>query len=223
MTTSLTNARVHLVDDDTDVRIAGFELFSARRALALLKSRLGRTRILELLADEIEAGDRLMRRHVERSSGQTASGTTVLRAHGISAAQFGRWLGSSFDREDVMLAAHPEHYVVHNEGPGRAHIVETLGEQVVSFFMGGWDESAEVPGSGSSADDGHRSKLALADGTVVGSVATLFTDADDGFTARLSVTLPVTCAPEAVEQHLQHFAVEFHNWILNAARELSES
>jgi hypothetical protein len=35
------------------------------------------------------------------------------------------------------------------------------------------------------------------------------------------VTLPATCAPEVVEQHLEHFAVEFRTWILRAAAELT--
>jgi glycine cleavage system regulatory protein len=41
----------------------------------------------------------------------------------------------------------------------------------------------------------------------------------DGFTAQLSVTLPATCAPAVINQHLEHFAVEFRTWILRAANE----
>jgi hypothetical protein len=55
--------------------------------------------------------------------------------------------------------------------------------------------------------------------TVVGSISNSFDDEPDGFTARLSATLPATCGPEVIEQHLQHFAVEFRNWILTAAAE----
>jgi len=59
--------------------------------------------------------------------------------------------------------------------------------------------------------------MLLAGGTVVGSIATEFDEEADGFTARLSVTLPVTCAPDVVRQHLEHFAVEFRTCILMAA------
>jgi hypothetical protein len=33
------------------------------------------------------------------------------------------------------------------------------------------------------------------------------------------VTLPETAGPEVIEQHLEHFAVEYRNWILAAAAE----
>ena len=39
--------------------------------------------------------------------------------------------------------------------------------------------------------------------------------------AELSVTLPTTSAPYAIDQHLEHFSVEFRNWMLLAAAEIS--
>jgi hypothetical protein len=157
------------------------------------------------------------------AEGQETTGTTTLVAHGITAAQFTGWLSQAFGREDVLLAGHPEHYSIHAAG-GRVNIVETVGEHVCSFFMREWDESA-TPGAelpDDAAPRGRRSHLVLEDGTVVGSIANSFTDVEDGFTARLSVTLPVTCGPQVIEHHLQHFAVEFRNWILRAAAEQSD-
>jgi len=69
------------------------------------------------------------------------------------------------------------------------------------------------------AAHGRRSRLVLEDGTVVGSIANSFSEEEDGFSARLLVMLPVTCGPQVIEHHLQHFAVEFRNWILGAATE----
>jgi hypothetical protein len=115
-----------------------------------------------------------------------------------------------------MLAGHPEHYSIH-AAPGRnVNIVETLGEYVCSFFMRDWDDSVVAEKSA-----GRRSHMLLEDGTVIGSIANAFDEAPGGFTARLSVTLPATCAPDVVEQHLEHFAVEFRTWILTAATELT--
>jgi uncharacterized protein len=214
MTTDLqTTATVRIDGHDDDRSILGYELFSAHRSLALLKSTLGRARILELLEPEILASDDIMRRAVAESDGRQLTGSTTLVAQGISAGQFGAWLAGSFDREDVMLGAHPEHYVIHTGPDGRPNIVETLGERVCSFFMTGWDAAEESePGS-------HRSGLVLADGTVIGWVSTLFTDAAGGFTAKLSVGLPEACGQATVAQHLEHFSVEFRNWILTAAAE----
>lgn len=213
-------ASVRLAGEGTDTTIDGFELFSAHRALELLKRRLGRPALLALLADEIAEGEAYLRDHLARSAGAEASGTTVLRAHGISATGFGGWLGAAFAREDVMVAGHPEHYAIHAE-PGRlVNVVETLDTHVCSFYMRPWNDS--VSGVQAPAGPGaatRRSHMLLADGTVVGTIANTFEEESDGFTLRLSVTLPATCAPAAVEQHLEHFAVEFRTWILRAVAE----
>jgi hypothetical protein len=216
---------VRLAGEDSDASIEGFELVSARRALKLLKGNLGRARLLELLQDEIAAGNDFLRAHAEGSAGRERTGTTTLRAHGITAAEFTGWLSGAFAREDVLLAGHPEHYSIHSEAGGNLNIVETPGDHVCSFFMREWDQSVvteqEQPAAPADTAGPSRSRLALEDGTVVGSIATAFDEETDGFTARLSVSLPVTCDPEVVEQHLQHFAVEFRNWILAAAAELN--
>ena len=219
-TTTTTNAAptVRLAQENSDGTIEGFELRAARRSLALLKSTLGRERLLDLLAAEIDAGTAYLRDHVERSSGQQISGTTVLRAHGITATAFTGWLGQAFGREDVLLAGHPEHYSIHASA-GRVNIVETLGAHVCSFYMQPYDEAA-TPAPDDGASHRRRSRMALEDGTVVGTIANAFHDEHDGFSVHLSVTLPATCGHDVVDHHLEHFAVEFHSWILRAADEL---
>lgn len=215
---------VRIDGDATDSTIDGYELFSAHRALTLLKSTLGRERLLDLLGAEIAAGDAFLRDHLARSGDRQATGTTMLRAHGISSAQFTTWLSEAFKREDVLLAAHPEHYSIHTAPGGPVNIVETLGDKVCSFYMQGWDASAateeELRSAAEDGTDSRRSRMVLEDGTMIGSISNLFRDDGDGFTVRLSVTLPETCAPEVIDQHLEHFAVEYRNWILNAAAEL---
>lgn len=139
-----TTPTVRLADEDTDGTIDGFELFSARRALELLKRKLGRERLLDLLADEIDAGDAFLRGHLERSAGEETTGTTTLRAHGISAAEFGTWLGAAFAREEVMLAGHPEHWSIHAEAGQTVTIVETLDQYVCSFHMRPWNDSVII-------------------------------------------------------------------------------
>jgi hypothetical protein len=220
-TKDTTSPWVRLAGHGTDTSIDGFELFSARRALRLLKSKLGREHLLELLSDEIIAGDAFLRDHLDRSGGEEATGTTTLLAHGITAAQFTGWLGRAFAREDVMLAGHPEHYSIHADPGSNVNIVETLGEYVCSFFMRPYDDSIIAdPGQPKDQPAGRRSDMLLQDGTVVGSIVNAFDEAPGGFTATLSVTLPATCAPDVVQQHLEHFAVEFRTWILRAAAEL---
>lgn len=215
---------VRLADENHDGSIERFELVAARRALALLKGNLGRERLLDLVQHEIAAGDAFLRANVERSGGQETTGTTTLRAHGLTAAQFTGWLSQAFGREDVMIAGHPEHYSIHAAG-GRVNIVETLGDHVCSFFMQPWDDSlatgAQPPVTAGAPPPSRRSRMVLEDQTIVGTITNTFLDEDGGFTARLSVTLPVTCGSQVIEHHLHHFAVEFRNWILTAAAELN--
>ena len=208
---------VRIEGQDHDAAIDGYELFSARRALALLKHRLGREALLELLAEDIATGNDFLREQVRLSAGEELTGTVALRAGGIDAVSFGGWLARAFGREDVLLAAHPEHYSIHH-APGRdVNIVETLGPYVCSFFMRPWNADT-AGGNGPAAGGGaRRSHIVLEDGSVVGSISTAFQDADGGLVGQLSVTLPATCAA-LVEQHLEHFAVEFRTWILQAAR-----
>ena len=214
---------VRLSGHDTDTAIDAMELFSARRALALLKARLGREPLLDLLSEDIAAGDAFLRDHLDRSAGASATGTTVLHASGISAAQFVAWQSSAFAREDVMLAGHPEHFSIHAAPGVGVNIVETLGEFVCSFFMRPWDD-AVVADEGSSTKAGapanaRHSLMSLGDGTVVGSISTAFGESPGGLEATLSVTLPVTCDPDVIQQHLDHFAVEFRTWILRSIAE----
>ncbi len=215
-TATISSAWVRLTGDHDDSAIARFEVRAAQRALALLKAKLGRERLLDLLADEIAAGEAYLRDQVARSAGEETTGTTTLHAQGLTAAQFTGWLSQAFGREDVLLAGHPEHYSIH-AGGGSVTIVETLGDHICSFSMREWDEAATP-----AAPAGRRSRMVLEDGTIVGGIANSFTDVEGGFTASLSVTLPASCGPTVVEHHLEHFAVEFHNWILRAASASSE-
>ncbi|WP_103339928.1 hypothetical protein [Amycolatopsis sp. CA-126428] len=213
-----TATRVRLAGEEDDSAIDRFEVRAAQRALALLKAKLGRERLLDLLADEIAAGESYLRDHVARSAGEETTGTTTLHAHGITAAQFTSWLSQAFGREDVLLAGHPEHYSIH-AGGSRVNIVETLGDHVCSFYMREWDEATAQAGPGPTY--GRRSRMVLEDGTIVGGITNSFADVEGGFTASLSVTLPASCGPTVIEHHLEHFAVEFHNWILRATSESS--
>ena len=218
------------ISTQTSVRIGGevdgrnidrYELVSARRALRLLKRKLGHDRLHDLVREAIAEGNALLRDHVRRSEGHQATGTIAIEACNLTAAAFSEWMIRAFARQDVLIDAQPEHYLMDMADPHGPHVVETLGDHVVGFYMAGWDES-QVDGGKSDSTDRRRSLLKLDDdGTVFGSVSTAFLEAPHGMTAELSVTLPATSAPGAVEQHLQHFSVEFRSWMLMAAAELA--
>jgi hypothetical protein len=116
-----------------------------------------------------------------------------------------------------MLAAQPEHFVVTGNADATSDVVENIGPHVCSFKI-------HFTGEDSAAGDllpdypirmvGHAK---LADGTVTMHVLHQFRDTAAGFDAHLTIFFPEAC-PEAevIEQHRQHLAVEFNNWITAA-------
>jgi hypothetical protein len=211
-------ASVRIVGEADDESINRYELSSALRALRLIKSSLGQERLYDLVKPQIAEGNALFREHVKNSAGKQATGTVKIEAIGLKAADFAAWMLRAFSRAEVLIAAHPEHYAMDISIPGRPLIVETLGDHVIAFKMAGWEKASD--GSTESTDK-RQSLMVLADDeTVFGSVATLFTDTTDGMIAELSVTLPATSAPYAINQHLEHFSVEFRNWMLMAAEDI---
>ena len=220
------------IDREVCVRISGesddrtidlYELTSARRALRLLKGNLGPERLHALVSEQVAEGNAFFRDHVQRSGGQKATGMITIEATGLTPAAFGAWMSRAFARQDVLIGAHPEHYLAGVGDPRGPHIVETLDDYVVGFYIGAWDESEVAPGNGDGANRRHSVLKLDDDGTVFGAVSTAFFETPHGMSAELSVTLPITSAPSAVEQHLQHFAVEFRSWMTLAAAETRES
>ncbi|WP_405010031.1 hypothetical protein [Kitasatospora sp. NBC_01539] len=205
--------------------IDDLELFYARRALARFRARLGRQGLLDLLAADIEEGNASLRESALASDGSFRGGTTVLATQGdLKASEFLVWMDEAFADENVLLAAHPEHYSITNQADGLVHVVENVGPHVSSFYLGGWGTEAMAWAADADerlpeADFPHKqaTNLFLADGTIIGRVLIQFGDTEDGFTSSLSVYMPTACPQDVLEHHLRHFAIEFKNWITAAA------
>ncbi len=218
-----TEVSVRLSGETDDRNIDQYELTSARRALRLLKGNLGPDRLHALVSEQVTEGNAFFRDHVKRSGGHKATGTVTIEATGLSPSDFAAWMSRAFARPDVLIGAHPEHYLAVAGDPRGPHIVETLDDYVVGFYIGAWDESELPPGQGDAANRRHSLLKLDDDGTVFGSVSTAFFERPHGMSAELSVALPSTSAPSAVDQHLQHFAVEFRSWMLLAAAEIRDN
>ena len=218
-----TNASVRISGETDDRNIDHYELTSARRALRLLKGNLGPERLHALVSEQVAEGNAFFRDHVKRSGGEKATGTITLEATGLAPADFAAWMSRAFARQDVLIGAHPEHYLAGVGDLRGPHIVETLDDYVVGFYIGAWDESEVAPLDDQNANRRHSVLKLDDDGTVFGSVSTEFHETPNGMAAELSVALPITSAPSAIEQHLQHFSVEFRSWMLLAAAETRKS
>jgi hypothetical protein len=204
-----------------------FELAHARRALAKLKTLIGRQGLLELLAKEIDEGNAYFREQAIASNGKMRASTTVLAIRGMKAVEFVRWLESSFGNESVLLAGEPEHYVIAPNPDRTVTLVENIGPHVCRVQLPAYDAAKQLDAEPldellpvSAYPFRRLGHLGLPDGTVIGRVLTQFGDTELGFNANLTCYFPVACPEEISVHHSQHFAVEFRNWIVAAAASL---
>jgi uncharacterized protein len=207
--------------------IDDFELQHARRVLAQLKAAIGREGLLELLSPDIKLGVDFLREMADRSRGKLRPATTMLAVKGLKATQFLHWLDGQFDKETVMLAAEPDHFVIAPNEDARVTIVETLGEYVCQIHLPPYDGAATWDAAvvdellpESEYQFRRIARITLPDSTLVGRILTQFGDTPEGFNASLTAYFPAACPEDVFEHHRQHLAVEFRNWIVAAASEV---
>lgn len=196
------------------------ELFFARRALSLLKSRLGRENIKRLLAEDIEAGNTFWEKAVQDSQGKPMVRFSVtLFAPDLKASDFLGWFKGNLTNLPVMLGAHPEHYINGHE------VLETVGGHVSLFDL---QFHGEVPGwvRASGELDGERWPIVLCasgvlkNGTVIATACHQFGDVEGGMEACVGGWVPAEVVEEVIEMQRRHLAVEWRNWMEQARTEL---
>lgn len=199
-----------------------WELHFARRALAKLKARLGHEAMVELLAADIDAGNRALRDWSAASEGRWKVAETRLRVSGLSAEEFHAYFESIFDDRPRMLAAQPEHFAM-GLADGVMEVLENLGPHIAHFYI---RFTGEDQAAGELLPD-HPMRMvgnaALADGTVIAHLLHQLRDTDAGFDAVLGIYFPEATPAEVIEGHRQHLAVEFTNWITGAAESLGRT
>ena len=74
---------VRILGELDDRSIDRYELTSARRALRLIKGKLGPERLHALVIEQVAEGNTFFRDHVKRSGGERATGTITVEATGL--------------------------------------------------------------------------------------------------------------------------------------------
>jgi hypothetical protein len=195
------------------------ELFFARRALALLKERLGPEGLTELLKPDIDAADQFWKRMIEQSHDEWREITVTIHFSGLSCKEFLAWFHANSKNMPVMQAAHPEHYL-NGFGP----VLETVGDQVSYFNL----ELSKDPHPCVTTRDPARYPLAttgsgkVRNGMAMGHACHQFREFDEGvgFEARFGGWVPAATSEEVVEMQRRHLVVEWRNWFEAACREL---
>jgi hypothetical protein len=200
-----------------------FELTFSRRALALLKTRLGSQGLKDLLASDIAQAERYWRQKLADSDGKFRECSVKLSATGLSAEQFLTWFKSHVEDMPVMLAAHPEHYI-----NGFGTILETLGQHVSLFELRMMPTPADCVRN--RDEDMYPIALnaaaVLADGAEMGYACHQFRNIPSlggvgGFEAYLAGFMPQAVEDHVIETQRQHLVVEWTNWIRAAYADLT--
>ncbi|MFD6199431.1 hypothetical protein ACFWE3_22280 [Mycobacteriaceae bacterium NPDC060252] len=203
--------------------VPGGGLDMARTALWQAKKTAGRGQIEKRLAREIAVSDALTRL-VARASGRhrRLSQVEMLVSGRFTASQLPDWYmaRNQADDEAVFLSACPDHHLLRpTEGGAGQEVWETTGGAPVAsrFFITPGNEDGLV----TTADPAYPVQMAgaatLLDGTVIGGIRHEFRDEDHGVRIRLTVEMPWLMGPFGPAAHRWHLAVEFSNWIRDAA------
>jgi hypothetical protein len=183
--------------------------------------------MFELLRPQIEEADRRMKQYLAASNGEFTSTQVILTVNGLKSATLFSTIRAALSlmngtpeqvREGVIntvFAQHPEHYML----PPYQGVVETMGgiptrshvfvrQDVPDFVTTLIDESYPIRLIGAAELD---------DGTLFTYVLQQFKDTDDGMEANLRIWYPAACPSVYLEEHAEHYAVEFRNGCRMAA------
>lgn len=219
-----------------DSGIDEWELAASRRILANLRTLLAGQPMLDLVNDQVEESDRQLKSYVEQSHGEFTGTRVLLNVTGIHVQQFmptvRAMMGGAASPDPAVrraalimaFAAHPEHYAM--APGGRPGVIETMGGLPTRSFPA-FVQPDQVPGFvstliDSSYDLSTVGAADLVDGTMFSYVLQEYRDTVDGMEVSLRIWYPAACPPAYVEEHAQHYAVEFRNGARLAAAALRD-
>ncbi len=205
------------------VRPIGEGLLALRQQLDERRRELGHEGIRARLRRDLAFTDAVTRFLVRLSRGQRRFSMIEILSPQGSAEGFARWFEdlTRLNREDAMVAALPEHYLIATGSDGRQEVIETNGgSPMPARFFIDYDDLSSLRSQPDPAFPVQVAGVARApDGTAVGGVRHSFRNEGDGFRARLIVEFPSWIMPGIVSGHRWHLACEFANWIETALSE----
>jgi hypothetical protein len=217
-------------DVSDNIRVDEWELEAAKRVALNLRSLLFEEKMLDLIHDQVEESDRLIKGYVAKQPDDFNYGRLKLTVNGIHSKAFFASV------QHVMTAvkdspkqivfeqgfyAHPEHYAL-DQGN-----IETMGgrptetlptfvklEDAPDFVREFIDDQYPIQSAGAGP---------LRDGTPFTYVLQQMKDTDAGMVADLMIWYPAGAPDIYVEEHVEHYAIEFRNGCKLAAAHQSQS
>ncbi|MFH8534957.1 hypothetical protein ACH4GE_42085 [Streptomyces tendae] len=206
-----------------ETQVDQWELKAARRALRNLKSVASGQVMMDLLAGQIEAGDRYYRELVAASGGAYRESRTEFTVRGLSGTAMASWFSAQagtgrFLDKSLLLNAHPEHYVEPPTYTGG--MVETIDGRLCRFKV---SVARELPDTVAAFLDASypvtlmTALLSLDDDIPFAYCLHQARDTDAGADVVVRVIYPSAAPDSMIEGHCEHLSIEFRSWIRNAA------
>lgn len=200
------------------------DLGRLRRQVLERKHALGHGGIRARLRRELALSDLIARFVAWMSRSRRRYSVIEILSPVGTAEAFANWFEevARLNREDVMIAALPEHYLIATDAAGRQEVIETNGgaPMAARFFV----DYADLSSLKSEADPDYPVQVAgvarAQNGAAIGGVRHQFRNEGTGFRAKLTVEFPSLIMPSVVTGHRWHLACEFSNWIRAAIAEL---
>ena len=216
----------------TPEEIDQLELKASRRALLNLRTLLNGEPMRQLLREQMDAADKQWKKWLAASNGEWREVRLDMRVEGLTATQFvqgmaalqSKALAAGSDGKDefminFMYPMHPEHYSPPAGDVGG--IIETLAAMPTRLILVPRQLEDMPDFVQKVADKSYSFKQCaegqLEDGTTVGYLFHQYKDTPTGCDL-IFRGFGAKAAPDlVVEEHEEHFAVEFRNAILNVA------
>jgi len=206
--------------------IVQLELFSARRALSLLRMRMAPDLMEDLLAADLERSDVEWRRWAAESDGEWKAADVEFVISGLSSRSFQDWWSRALDDlHGVMYPGYPEHYrfgwVPDPRGTDDTCLVviEEVGHQPFRMYCSygpEWAPAKPYPGFDALTIGVGR----LLDGTEAVRFMNEIRETANGFVLKLGFYVGIAVPESVTEAHVEQQLVEWTRWI-EMARECS--
>jgi hypothetical protein len=208
-----------------DAGIDAWELKAAKRALRNLKTLLAGQPMMDLLADQMRESDHFHKALIAQSDGKYRESRTDLRVPGFRAQQ----LIDSMERQfakgfnvQATLASHPEHYVLPPQY--KAGMVETIGGLPTRFKVLPLSTVADLPAPIAAYVDpsypiAMLGVLSLDDDMPFAYAVHQLRDTDEACELALRIIYPAAAPDSMIQEHCEHLAIEFRDFIRQAITE----
>lgn len=194
------------------------DLARRREALVQRKLELGHEALEAKLARELRLSARSSRLLSALSRGRRRVCSIELAGPRGSAEAMPAFYRQAMERGDEapLLAASPDHFLLHRRPDGVQQVIETTGGAPLAsriFLDESETGSVSAPAEPAFPVQWVAVGRSSPDGPVAGGLRHQFGDGPDGFRARLTIEFPALAPGRIVREHRWHLACEFSNWI----------